>query len=60
MLLFQRGRTGGLKALLVDGGHGRDGRFWKLAQSLSALYPLGSAEKRMIDGVMARKRALGL
>lgn len=60
MLLFQRGRTAGLRALLVDAGHGRDARFWKLAQSLSALYPARSAEKRMVDGVMARKKSLGL
>ncbi|MGZ3392144.1 MAG: hypothetical protein ACXVCF_21475, partial [Isosphaeraceae bacterium] len=35
-------------------------RFWKLAQALSALYPRGSDEKRWVDGVLARKKGLGL
>lgn len=37
----------------------QDARFWKLAQSLSALYPAGSDEKRWVDGVLARKKGLG-
>ncbi len=60
MLMFHRGRTEGLRDLLVERGYGRDARLWTLAQSLAALYPKGSAEKRMVDGVMARKKALGL
>jgi hypothetical protein len=34
-------------------------RFWMLAQSLSALYPSGTDEKRWVDGVLARKKGLG-
>jgi putative DNA methylase len=59
MLLFAAGRSEGLKRFLVDDGIGNDGRFWRLAQALSALYPTGSSEKRWIDGVLARKKGLG-
>ena len=60
MLLFARGRSDALKRFLVDDGIGKEARFWKLAQALSALYPWGSDEKRWIDGVLARKKGLGL
>ncbi|HKM55307.1 MAG TPA: DUF1156 domain-containing protein [Isosphaeraceae bacterium] len=60
MLLFARGRSDAMKRFLVDDGIGKDARFWKLAQSLSALYPPGTDEKRWVDGVLARKKGLGL
>lgn len=60
MILFAAGRAEALKRFLVEGGVGRDGRFWKLAQSLSALYPAGTDEKRWVDGVLARKKGMGL
>lgn len=60
MLLFQAGRSEALKRFLVDGGAGQDQRFWRLAQALSALYPGTSDEKRWVDGVLARKKGLGL
>lgn len=59
MLLFAAGRGEALKRFLVEDGVGKDGRFWKLAQSLSALYPTGADEKRWVDGVLARKKGLG-
>ena len=59
MILFAAGRSEALKRFLVEDGVGRDGRFWRLAQSLSALYPGGSDEKRWVDGVLARKKGLG-
>ncbi|MBI4706262.1 MAG: DUF1156 domain-containing protein [Deltaproteobacteria bacterium] len=59
MILFGAGRSEALKRFIVDEGAGRDGRFWKLAQSLSALYPASSVEKRWVDGVLARKKGLG-
>jgi putative DNA methylase len=59
MLLFAAGRGEALKRFLVENGVGKDGRFWKLAQSLSALYPTGTDEKRWVDGVLARKKGLG-
>jgi hypothetical protein len=59
MLLFASGRAEALKRFLVDDGVGRQAPFWKLAQSLSALYPPGSEEKRWVDGVLARKKGLG-
>jgi hypothetical protein len=43
----------------VEDGIGADQRFWTLAQSLSALYPPGTDEKRWIDGILARKKGLG-
>jgi putative DNA methylase len=59
MILFGAGRSEALKRFVVEEGVGKDGRFWKLAQSLSALYPAGSDEKRWVDGVLARKKGLG-
>ena len=60
MILFAAGRAEALKRFLVDDGIGKDQRFWTLAQALSALYPAGTDEKRWVDGVMARKKGLGL
>lgn len=60
MILFAAGRAEAMKRLLVEDGAGSDPRFWKLAQSLSALYPQGSEERRWVEGVMARKKGLGL
>lgn len=60
MILFASGRGEALRRFLVDDGAGKDARFWKLAQSLSALYPPGTDEKRWVDGVLARKKGLGL
>ena len=59
MLLFASGRGDALKRFLVEEGAGRQTQFWKLGQSLSALYPTGSDEKRWVDGVLARKKGLG-
>ena len=59
MILFAASRTAALKRFLVDDGHGRDQRFWRLAQALSALYPANTDEKRWVDGVLARKKGLG-
>ena len=60
MVLFAAGRGEALKRFLVEEGVGRAATFWKLAQSLSALYPSGTDEKRWVDGVLARKKGLGL
>lgn len=60
MLLFAAARGEALRRFLVEDGVGRDQRFWKLAQSLSALYPKTTDEKRWVDGVLARKKGLGL
>jgi putative DNA methylase len=60
MILFAAGRSEALKRFLVAEGAGKDARFWRLAQALSALYPAGSDEKRWVDGVLARKKGLGL
>lgn len=59
MLLFAAGRGDALKRFLVQEGVGQGALFWTLAQSLSALYPTGSEEKRWVDGVLARKKGLG-
>lgn len=60
MILFAGGRGEALRRFLVEDGAGTDARFWKLAQSLSALYAAGTDEKRWVDGVLARKKGLGL
>ena len=59
MILFAAGRSEALKRFLVEDGIGNDQRYWKLAQALSALYPMGTDEKRWVDGVLARKKGLG-
>jgi hypothetical protein len=59
MILFAAGRGEALRRFLVDEGIGRDQRFWRLAQALSALYPANTDEKRWVDGVLARKKGLG-
>lgn len=60
MILFAAGRGEALKRFLVEDGIGKQANLWKLAQALSALYPTGSDEKRWVDGVLARKKGLGL
>ena len=59
MILFAAGRGDALKRFVVDDGVGRDGKFWRLAQALSALYPVGTEERRWVEGVMARKKQFG-
>jgi putative DNA methylase len=60
MILFVAGRGETRRRFLVEEGTGKEVRFWKLAQSLSPLYPPGIDEKRRVDGVLARKERLGL
>lgn len=60
MILFATGRGEAMKRFLVTDGAGSDQRFWSLAQALSALYPPSTTEKRWVDGVLARKKGLGL
>jgi len=71
MILFASGRGEALRRFLVDDGAGTDARFWKLAQSLSALYPkeprhqnaVGFSMTSRIFGekhvISARRRAAG-
>ncbi len=59
MILFAAGRGDALKRFVVEDGVGQDGKFWRLAQALSALYPTGTDEKRWVDGVLARKKQFG-
>jgi len=59
MILFAAGRGEALKRFLTEEGVGRDSRFGRLAQALSALYPKDSNEKRWVDGILARKKGLG-
>ena len=59
MVLFAAGRGEALKRFLVQQGVGSAVTFWQLAQSLSALYPSGTDEKRWVDGVLARKKGMG-
>lgn len=59
MILFAASRGEALRRFLVDEGAGRDGRFWRLAQALAALYPPGTDERRWVEGVLARKKGLG-
>ncbi len=59
MILFGAGRAEALRRFLVEEGIGKDERFWRLAQALSALYPPSTDEKRWVDGVLARKKSLG-
>jgi hypothetical protein len=60
MILFAAGRGEWLRRFLVDDGVGKDQNFWSLAHSLCALYPSGTYERRWSEGVLARKKGLGL
>ncbi len=60
MILFAAGRSEAIKRFLVEEGVGQNPLFWQLAQSLSALYPANTDEKRWVDGVLGRKKGLGL
>jgi putative DNA methylase len=60
MLPFATGRGETLKRFLVEEGVGRDQRLWRLAQALGALYPSHTDERRWVEGVLARKKGLGL
>jgi hypothetical protein len=59
MILIGAGRGEALRRFLVEEGVGRDTRFWRLAQALSALYPPGTEEKRWVSGALGRKTGLG-
>ncbi len=59
MLLFSNGGTEALKRFLVEDGAGKDDRFWKLAQSLTALYPKDTDERRWVEAVRTYKKGLG-
>jgi len=59
MLLFSNGRSDALKRFIEE-DIGQDQGLWSLAQSLSALYPAGSEERRWVEGVLTRKKSLGL
>lgn len=59
MLLFSSGRTDALKRFLVEDGAGKDDRFWKLAQSLTSLYPKDTNERRWVEAVQTYKKSLG-
>jgi len=58
MLLFGEGRGDGLKSFLQE--IGQDQGFWSLSQALNSVYPVGSEERRWVEGVMARKKSMGL
>ena len=60
MILFAANRGEFLKRFLVEDGVGKDARFWKLADNLNKLYPPGTDERRWVEGVLARKKGLGL
>jgi hypothetical protein len=60
MILFGAQRGELLKRFLVEDGAGNDARFWKLADNLVKLYPFGTDERRWVEGVLARKKGLGL
>lgn len=57
MLVYSKGDASLLGGFLREAA--ADPGFWRLAQSLSALYPPGSDEKRWVDGVLARGKGLG-
>jgi putative DNA methylase len=59
MLLFSTGRSEALKRFLVEDGAGKDDRFWKLAQSLTSLYPKDTDERRWVEAVQTYKKSLG-
>jgi hypothetical protein len=59
MILFGAGRNEAMRRILVEEGAGTP-QFWRLAQALAALYPSGTEERRWVEGVLGRKKSLGL
>ena len=49
-----------LKRFVVGDDAGSDPKFWRLAQTLAALYPKHADEKRWVEGALARKKSFGL
>lgn len=60
MLLFGTNQGDELKRFLIDERVGQEARFWMLADNLSKLYPSGTDERRWVEGILARKKSLGL
>jgi hypothetical protein len=60
MLLFGLQRSTLLPEFLRASGAATNPRFWKLADNLNKLYPPGTEERRWVEGVLARKKGLGL
>lgn len=60
MLLFAEGHSEPLRRFLVEEGYGRDPQFWRLADALSRLYPASSREKRLVDGLIVRRKTWAL
>ena len=58
MLLFASGQGEALSAFLRE--QAGEQSLWSLAQALVALYPAGSEERRWVEGVLARKKSLGV
>jgi adenine-specific DNA methylase len=58
MLLFASGQGEALSAFLRE--QAGEQSLWSLAQALAALYPAGSEERRWVEGVLARKKSLGI
>ena len=59
MLLHADERSDSLKRFIIE-EVGQDQSVWKLAQSLSAIYPPGSDERNWIEAVLLRKKVLNL
>jgi len=57
MLLFSLGRSTLLRQVLETEMH-QNKRFERLALALNALYPDGSDERRMLEGVQAAMRGV--
>jgi len=60
MWLFGTNQGDELKRFLIDERVGHEARFWTLADNLSKLYPPGTDERRWVEGILARKKSLGL
>lgn len=58
MILFSESRGEALSTFLQETG--QDQSLWSLAQAMAALYPQGSEERRWVEGVLARKKSLGI
>ena len=56
MILFAAAGGEALKCFVLEDGVGQDGKFWRLAQALSALYPSGADEKRWVDALLLTPR----
>lgn len=58
LLLWKTGRKDEMKEVLSESGYGLKEAFYRVAQAISEILPLESAEKKLLDGFLSGKERL--